>query len=863
MALKQVWLGSVGPFEYDDTEDYADLDSDPPEPPVGTLKGLWTTGVVLCENTITCDRLETDILVAAAMQVLGTLGADSIINGTFDVDANWTKGAGWTIAGGVAVATAATGALTQAVTTVQANKWHKLTFDATVASGSYRWSAGAEYDLVRTTGGVGLVWYFKAATTSAISVTGTSAFTGTIDNVMLQEVDDVSLYDEVVIGNTLGAPVLFTGGLNVNNRFVLDNGGHLIMSGSYSTPDPTYMLIVKGSAGVNGVYITATDKYAIQATNSSSTITAYFYNTGTAAAFGAAVGRTINNTVEDAIYFLKYVTSGVGAVGLGVGIRFDLEDAGGANDQAGRIAAVWTDVTAGAEVSDIVLSPRKSTGIAEVMRVTGTGRVGINRSPGYSLDVEGSFRIYRTGSDAYMYFVAATHAAYIYIERPVGQYGLFVFRTGTSNRWTLGVSNAAEAGGNAGSDFQLNRYSDAGGWLANALGISRATGDVSIPAVLNASRFVSNVATGTQPYVCTSTTVNTNLNADMLDGKHWSDLTGGKYVYGDGSDGTVTLAVDTVLSRDMYYGALTVNAGVHLDTNGWRVFVLNTLTNNGHIHVDGNAGSAGVNGGIGTTQAHGDGGAGGAARTANSIPGSLAGAIGGAGGDGSVGSGAGSDGFVSPAGNAETASIGGVAGPDGINGADGGSTTSYVGGIGGPGGLGGTVTQLGERMRNGVELVLWKVWHGATMYSPGYNAGSGGSGGGGGGAGENPGDTGGGGAGGGGDGGNGGCMLLVARTIVNSGTISAVGGAGGNGGVGGNAVGTECGGGGGGTGGIGGSGGVVVVITQALTGNNPVVTGGSGGNGGNGGMGQGAGASGANGDAGGSGNDGAYILLAG
>ena len=34
------------------------------------------------------------------------------------------------------------------------------------------------------------------------------------------------------------------------------------------------------------------------------------------------------------------------------------------------------------------------------------------------------------------------------------------------------------------------------------------------------SRFVSTVGTGTQPYQCSSTTLNTNLNADLLDGNH-------------------------------------------------------------------------------------------------------------------------------------------------------------------------------------------------------------------------------------------------------------------------------------------------------------------------------------------------------
>jgi hypothetical protein len=42
---------------------------------------------------------------------------------------------------------------------------------------------------------------------------------------------------------------------------------------------------------------------------------------------------------------------------------------------------------------------------------------------------------------------------------------------------------------------------------------------------LNADNFVSDIETGTQPYACTSTTLNTNLNADMLDGQHGSYYT--------------------------------------------------------------------------------------------------------------------------------------------------------------------------------------------------------------------------------------------------------------------------------------------------------------------------------------------------
>lgn len=47
--------------------------------------------------------------------------------------------------------------------------------------------------------------------------------------------------------------------------------------------------------------------------------------------------------------------------------------------------------------------------------------------------------------------------------------------------------------------------------------VTKASGTV-VKRSLTASSFVSNVATGTQPYACTSTTLNTNLNADLLDG---------------------------------------------------------------------------------------------------------------------------------------------------------------------------------------------------------------------------------------------------------------------------------------------------------------------------------------------------------
>jgi hypothetical protein len=60
---------------------------------------------------------------------------------------------------------------------------------------------------------------------------------------------------------------------------------------------------------------------------------------------------------------------------------------------------------------------------------------------------------------------------------------------------------------------------------------------------------------------------------------------GNDSVYGTGTDGNTVIASNTSLSRDMYYNNLTVNNGVHLNTNGYRVFVKGSLTLNGNIGV--------------------------------------------------------------------------------------------------------------------------------------------------------------------------------------------------------------------------------------------------------------------------------------
>ncbi len=49
-------------------------------------------------------------------------------------------------------------------------------------------------------------------------------------------------------------------------------------------------------------------------------------------------------------------------------------------------------------------------------------------------------------------------------------------------------------------------------------------------------------------------------------------------IYGSGMDGNVTITSNTTLTRDMYYNNLQIDAGIVLNTAGFRVFVRNRLT---------------------------------------------------------------------------------------------------------------------------------------------------------------------------------------------------------------------------------------------------------------------------------------------
>jgi hypothetical protein len=113
-------------------------------------------------------------------------------------------------------------------------------------------------------------------------------------------------------------------------------------------------------------------------------------------------------------------------------------------------------------------------------------------------------------------------------------------------------------------------------------------------------------------------------------------------VFGDGSDGPSVISVDTVLTQDIYPTILTVNQGVKITWNGFKIFAQYGVINRGIISLDGadaTSGGPGLGSPSNTLGGGGDGAAGttGAGANASNLITSAAPGFGGGGGNGGAG----------------------------------------------------------------------------------------------------------------------------------------------------------------------------------------------------------------------------------
>jgi len=141
-----------------------------------TFSGNGTTTAFTTSEDLGTDEKAIYVWVDQGLQ-------QHVANGTFATDTSWTKGAGWTIAAGVATATGAIStAISQASTvTVLQGQAYIVTMTITRSAGGLIPSIGGTNGTERTSSGT-YVETIIAGSTQTIAFTG-NAFTGTLDTV--------------------------------------------------------------------------------------------------------------------------------------------------------------------------------------------------------------------------------------------------------------------------------------------------------------------------------------------------------------------------------------------------------------------------------------------------------------------------------------------------------------------------------------------------------------------------------------------------------------------------------------------------------------------------------------------------------
>jgi len=245
----------------------------------------------------------------------------------------------------------------------------------------------------------------------------------------------------------------------------------------------------------------------------------------------------------------------------------------GSAGATGATGATGSSATLGCTTNNYLVKSTGSTTACSVVYDNGTD-IGIGTaSPSYLLHV------YASSGNAVSMTQSAAASAYMSTTVPSGFEGGFQFNTyssGVLNRWLFGKSNGTETGSNAGSDFFINRYSDAGAYISQPFEIRRNTGYVGInqssPSVqldvlssnADALLLEGSATAGTWLDIKNSTT----------NGRQWSLISGGSastqgsgtLSFYDGTDAATRMMIDT--AGHVGIGTTTPSYPLHVFSSG-------------------------------------------------------------------------------------------------------------------------------------------------------------------------------------------------------------------------------------------------------------------------------------------------------
>ena len=124
------------------------------------------------------------------------------------------------------------------------------------------------------------------------------------------------------------------------------------------------------------------------------------------------------------------------------------------------------------------------------------------------------------GHILYMLQTSPTSTQQIHLQGGSNDYGRIAFGATAENAGWMEIASCDD--GN--EPIYARQYTGVFTTIKRTATLLDASGNTSFPGSVTSVRHISTVGTGTQPYQCSSTTLNSNLNADMLDNWHLNFL---------------------------------------------------------------------------------------------------------------------------------------------------------------------------------------------------------------------------------------------------------------------------------------------------------------------------------------------------
>ncbi|MDG0816078.1 tail fiber domain-containing protein [Bdellovibrio svalbardensis] len=363
---------------------------------------------------------------------------------------------------------------------------------------------------------------FTGTTTDAASIIANSLTTGTALNLTSSSASLNSTDGLLYVANT-GAS---TSGMvaRIQSNSTAGTGLTVLASGNVGvgTVAPSAALEVAGQ-----VKITGGTPGAGKVLTSDAAGLATWATPGGGGALSAITAATATNTIDNLnfgqIWNWSTATTqsplSISANALTTGSLLNLTTSNASvNSTNGLLYIANTSAATTGTVARIQSSSASGSGLT----VLANGNVGIGvAAPGKNLHV--------LGSSPTIKLEASSGSAYLDLSAGVTSNSFTRYMSQNQSRWEVGKEPTAETGSDAGSDFVINRISDAGGSLGTALFIKRLNGNIGIGTtapgaaldVKGAIRMSGSTSgyTGFQPSSAAGSTVWTLPNIDGTNGQ--------------------------------------------------------------------------------------------------------------------------------------------------------------------------------------------------------------------------------------------------------------------------------------------------------------------------------------------------------